>query len=71
MSELRFGQAINRALADAMAADPSVILLGEDIGAAGGPFGVTRGLQGSSAPRASAIRRSPRPQSSARPSARR
>ena len=46
MSELRFGQAINRALADAMAADPSVILLGEDVGAAGGSFGVTRGLQG-------------------------
>ena len=46
MSELRFGQAINRALADAMAADSSVILLGEDVGAAGGPFGVTRGLQG-------------------------
>jgi pyruvate/2-oxoglutarate/acetoin dehydrogenase E1 component len=44
MSEVRFGQAINRALADAMAADPSVILFGEDVAAAGGPFGVTRGL---------------------------
>jgi pyruvate dehydrogenase E1 component beta subunit len=50
MSELRFGQAINRALADAMTADPSVILLGEDVGAAGGPFGVTRGLQGKFGP---------------------
>lgn len=39
------GQALNRALAEALAEDPSVILLGEDIGAAGGPFGVTRGLQ--------------------------
>ena len=44
MSEIRFGQAINRALADAMAQDPSVVLLGEDVANAGGPFGVTRGL---------------------------
>jgi acetoin:2,6-dichlorophenolindophenol oxidoreductase subunit beta len=39
------GRAIGAALADSMAADDSVILLGEDVGAAGGPFGVTRGLQ--------------------------
>jgi pyruvate dehydrogenase E1 component beta subunit len=44
MSEIRFGQAINRALADAMAADESVVLFGEDVAAPGGPFGVTRGL---------------------------
>lgn len=44
MAELRFGQAINRALAESMAHDPTVILMGEDIAAAGGPFGVTRGL---------------------------
>ena len=44
MSEVRFGQAINRALADAMAADESVVLFGEDVAAPGGPFGVTRGL---------------------------
>jgi pyruvate dehydrogenase E1 component beta subunit len=44
MSEVRFGQAINRALADAMAQDSSVVLLGEDVGGPGGPFGVTRGL---------------------------
>lgn len=44
MSEIRFGQAINRALADAMAQDPSVVLFGEDVANAGGPFGVTRGL---------------------------
>jgi acetoin:2,6-dichlorophenolindophenol oxidoreductase subunit beta len=42
--ELRYVQAVNRALADAMERDASVILLGEDIGAAGGPFGATRGL---------------------------
>jgi pyruvate dehydrogenase E1 component beta subunit len=44
MEQMRFGQAIGKALADAMQADPRVILLGEDIGEAGGPFGVTRGL---------------------------
>lgn len=45
MSEVRYGQAINRAIADAMAADPSVVLFGEDVAAPGGPFGVTRGLR--------------------------
>jgi pyruvate/2-oxoglutarate/acetoin dehydrogenase E1 component len=45
MSELRFAHAINRALDDAMAADESVVLLGEDIGKAGGTFAVTKGLQ--------------------------
>lgn len=44
MAELRFARAVNQALNDAMAADESVILLGEDVAAAGGPFGVTRGL---------------------------
>jgi pyruvate/2-oxoglutarate/acetoin dehydrogenase E1 component len=45
MSELRFAHAINRALDDAMACDESVVLLGEDIGKAGGIFAATRGLQ--------------------------
>ncbi len=45
MAELRTLQAINRALSDAMEADASVILLGEDIANAGGPFGATRGLR--------------------------
>jgi pyruvate dehydrogenase E1 component beta subunit len=44
MTEVRFGQAINRALIDAMTQDSSVILFGEDVAEAGGPFGVTRGL---------------------------
>lgn len=44
MTEVRFGQAINRALTDAMAADPAVIVMGEDVAGPGGPFGVTRGL---------------------------
>ena len=45
MPELRFGHAVNRALSDAMAADPSVIVLGEDVGEAGGSFGATRSLR--------------------------
>lgn len=44
MSEQRFMKAINMALSDAMEADSNVILLGEDIGAAGGSFKVTRDL---------------------------
>ena len=42
--ELRYAQAVTQALRDAMQADPDVILLGEDIGAAGGSFKATRGL---------------------------
>jgi len=45
MPELRYIRAINQALADALEADPSVILLGEDVSAAGGAFGATRGLR--------------------------
>lgn len=44
MAELRYGAAIGQALADAMAEDPAVIVMGEDIAGAGGSFGVTRGL---------------------------
>ncbi len=42
---LTLAQSINRALADAAAADPGVVLLGEDVGRKGGVYGVTRGLQ--------------------------
>jgi pyruvate dehydrogenase E1 component beta subunit len=45
MSDVRFAHAINRALDDIMARDETVVLLGEDIGRAGGTFAVTRGLQ--------------------------
>lgn len=45
VTEIRLGRAINQALADALADDDRVLLLGEDIGGAGGPFGVTRGLR--------------------------
>lgn len=37
-------QALNRALRDAMAADESVVVFGEDVGALGGVFRVTDGL---------------------------
>ena len=36
-----YGQALNEALELALARDPNVFLLGEDIGAMGGDFGVT------------------------------
>jgi len=44
MAETRFGKAINLALVECMEGDPSIILLGEDIGQAEGSFKVTRGL---------------------------
>lgn len=44
-TEMRMVRALNQALADAMEADATVVVMGEDIGRAGGPFNVTRGLQ--------------------------
>lgn len=44
MAEMRIGKALNQGLHDAMGVDETVIVLGEDVAAAGGPFGVTRGL---------------------------
>ncbi|QGZ93767.1 alpha-ketoacid dehydrogenase subunit beta [Terricaulis silvestris] len=44
-SAVRLGHVINRALDDALARDSTVVLMGEDIGKAGGSFAVTRGLQ--------------------------
>lgn len=45
MPELNLAQAINGALGAAMAADDRVMLLGEDIGRAGGVFRITDGLR--------------------------
>lgn len=42
--ELTMGEGINRALAEALEREPEMMLLGQDIGAYGGTFGVTRGL---------------------------
>jgi len=45
MSEINVRQALNDALREEMEKDPTVVLLGCDIGVRGGPFGVTLGLQ--------------------------
>jgi 2-oxoisovalerate dehydrogenase E1 component len=41
---LTLADSINRALSDAMLADPAVLVFGEDVGRKGGVYGVTRGL---------------------------
>lgn len=41
---LTFAKALNTALADEMAADPAVLLFGEDVGPLGGVFRITDGL---------------------------
>lgn len=45
MSEITVRQALNDAIREEMERDPSVIIMGCDIGVRGGPFGVTLGLQ--------------------------
>ncbi|NOX63007.1 MAG: alpha-ketoacid dehydrogenase subunit beta [Chloroflexi bacterium] len=42
--EITFAQAINEAMAEEMRRDPSVFLMGEDVGVFGGVFGVSEGL---------------------------
>ncbi|MBV2363716.1 alpha-ketoacid dehydrogenase subunit beta [Streptomonospora nanhaiensis] len=44
MAEVSLGRALNRALRDALAADPDVLVYGEDVGPLGGVFRVTDGL---------------------------
>jgi pyruvate dehydrogenase E1 component beta subunit len=44
MADSRYVKAVTRALQDSMASNPSVILIGEDVAAAGGSFKATRGL---------------------------
>ena len=44
MPKLRMNQAIARAIADEMRADPAVVVFGEDVAAAGGPFKTSEGL---------------------------
>jgi 2-oxoisovalerate dehydrogenase E1 component len=43
--ELTYQRAVNQALRDELAARPEVLVYGEDVGHAGGIFGVSRGLQ--------------------------
>ncbi len=42
---LTLAETLNRALLDAGAADPRLVVLGEDVARLGGEFGVTRGIQ--------------------------
>lgn len=44
MVKMRMNQAIAAALADEMRSDPSVMVMGEDVAAAGGPFKTSEGL---------------------------
>lgn len=44
MSELTMAQAVNQALRDEMHRDDRIVVLGEEVGALGGLFGVTEGL---------------------------
>ena len=44
MTQLRFVEAVRQALADEMEADPSVVLMGEEVGRLGGVFTVTKDL---------------------------
>jgi len=43
-AEINYREAIARALADELESDPRVVLIGEDVGAAGGVFKSTAGL---------------------------
>ena len=45
MAEITYLQAIHDGIRDEMRRDPSVFVLGQDVGAKGGVFGVTEGLQ--------------------------
>ncbi len=44
MQRMRMNQAISAAQADAMTTDPSIVVFGEDVAAAGGPFKTSEGL---------------------------
>ena len=45
MTVMTYARAINRALAEELERDADVFIMGQDVGAFGGAFGVTRGLQ--------------------------
>ncbi|MFQ5966742.1 MAG: alpha-ketoacid dehydrogenase subunit beta [Acidimicrobiia bacterium] len=45
MTAINLAQALNQALSDALAEDPRVLILGEDVGRTGGVFRITDGLQ--------------------------
>lgn len=45
MAKIKYWQSIHQGISEEMERDPRVVLLGEDVGMPGGPFGATRGLQ--------------------------
>jgi len=45
LSEITYREALRQALTEKMEGDPRVLILGEDVGAYGGAYSVTRGLQ--------------------------
>lgn len=45
MPAVKYWQAINTAMHEEMSRDEAVCVIGEDVGAPGGPFGATKGLQ--------------------------
>ncbi len=49
MSEVTYRDAVIQALGDELESDPRVVLIGEDVGAAGGVFKATEGLTSASA----------------------
>jgi hypothetical protein len=67
MPELYLVEAVNDALHVEMERDADVLVLGEDVGRAGGVFRATAGCETASAPIAASTRRWPRRASSARP----
>jgi pyruvate dehydrogenase E1 component beta subunit len=69
MPVMTYRDALRAAMADEMARDETVVLLGEDIGLYGGTHLVTDGLLDRFGPSASSTRRSPRAASPARRSA--
>lgn len=50
MATVKYWQAINAAMHEEMARDDAVCVIGEDVGAPGGPFGATKGLQAAFGP---------------------
>jgi hypothetical protein len=69
MTVITMAQALNTALRDALKADESVVVFGEDVGDLGGVFRVTDGLSKPSARTGVSIPRWPNRESSALPSA--
>ena len=44
MTETTYREALRQALTDSMRRDPSIVILGEEVGKYGGAYGVTKGM---------------------------